>query len=41
MGHMGGSGSVKHLALDFSLGHGFRVVGLSPTSGSELSMEPA
>ena len=35
--------SVDHLnlTLDFGLGHDPRVMGLSPVSGSELSMEPA
>jgi len=33
--------SVQHSILDFGLGHDLRVVGLSPTLGSTLSMEPA
>ena len=32
---------MKHLTLDFGLGHDFRVVRLSPVSGSMLRMEPA
>ena len=31
---------VEHLTLDFHSGHGPRVMGSSPTSGSTLSMEP-
>ena len=31
--------SVEHLALGFCSGHGLRVVGLSPASGSVLSEE--
>ena len=44
---MGGGGGawvaqlVGHPALDFSSGHDPRVMGLSPMSGSALSMEPA
>ena len=34
-------GSIKCLILDFSSGHDFRVVKLSPMSGSVLGMEPA
>ena len=33
--------SVEHLTLDFGSGHDPRVMGLSPTSGSMLSMKPA
>ena len=33
--------SVEHKTLDFSSGHGPRVMGSSPVLGSELSMEPA
>ena len=33
--------SVECLTLDFGSGHGPRVVGLSPMSGSMLSMQPA
>ena len=32
---------VEHLTLDFGLGHDPRVVGLSLTLGSALSVEPA
>ena len=32
---------VEHPSLDFSSGHGPRVVRLSPAPGSVLSMEPA
>ena len=32
---------VERLALDFSSGHDPRVMGLSPVSGSMLSVEPA
>lgn len=32
---------VKCPTLDFSSGHDLRVVGLSPTSGSVLGLEPA
>ena len=33
--------SVAHLTLDFGSGHDSRVAGLSPMSGSALSMEPS
>ena len=33
--------SVERPTLDFGSGHDLRVVGLSPTLGSVLSMEPA
>jgi len=33
--------SVKHLTLDFSPGHDFRVMRSSPVLGSMLSIEPA
>ena len=33
--------SVEHPTLNFSSGHGPRVMGLSSTSASSLSMEPA
>ena len=33
--------SVEHLTLDFSSGHDPRVMGLSPKTGSVLSVEPA
>ena len=33
--------SVGHLTLDFGSGHDTRVVGLSPTLGPALSLEPA
>ena len=33
--------SVEHPTLDFGSGHDSRVVGLSPISGSALSVEPA
>ena len=32
---------VEHPTFDFSSGHDLRVVGLSPTPSSALSMEPA
>ena len=32
---------VRHLILDFSLGHHFRVVRSSLTSGSALGVDPA
>ena len=32
--------SVRHPTLDFDSGHDLRVVGLSSTSGSKLSVEP-
>ena len=32
---------VEHLTLDFSSGHDFKVMKLSPKSHSTLSMEPA
>ena len=31
---------VEHPTLDFSSGHDIRVMGLSPTSASQLSMKP-
>ena len=40
--HLGwGDQSVEHLTLDFGSGHGLRVVGSSPASGSLLSTESA
>ena len=33
--------SVEHPTLDFSSGHDPKVMGLSPTSGSVLGVEPA
>ena len=38
---LGGSVGFEHMTLDFSLDHDPRVMGLSPTLGSVLSMEPA
>ena len=32
---------VEHPALDFSLGHDLKVMGLSPMLGSTLDVEPA
>ena len=37
--HLGGF--FKHPTLDFSSGHGLRVMKASPKSGSALGMEPA
>lgn len=39
LGHLGSS--VKLQTLDFFSGHGLRVLGLSPTLGSVLGVEPA
>ena len=40
-GGRGGSVPAEHQTLDLSSGHNSRVVGLSPTSGSTLSMGSA